>query len=103
MQTVKTTATLYLHRKPDGSESLYGADMTCGGENEFWVERCGVCIGPVEVRCEYETPPGDPVGILVESLEKKIEQEKADSREKIKNLMDKISQLKCLPHDGGEA
>ena len=103
MQTVKTTITLYLHRKADGSETLYGGDMTNGGDSEFWVERFGVCIGPVEVRCEYETLPGSPVGILVESLEKKIEQEREDSRKKINKMLDKISQLKCLPHDGGDA
>lgn len=93
---VKTTLEMYVHRHADGLDKLHAADMSEYGDH--W----GVCLGPVEVKCEYDAPDTDPVQAMIETLERRIDKERADSQVRINILLDRIGQLKCLPHDGGD-
>lgn len=57
-------------------------------------------VGKVTV--SFIMPNGDPVKSMVDSLEKAIEKEKAESHVRINGFKDKIQQLLAIGCDGGE-
>lgn len=49
--------------------------------------------------CEFDVPEFDPVTLEVESLEKAIQRERADSQVRINIMLDRISKLTCITHE----
>ncbi len=70
---------------------LMGCDMSSHGYT---------CLGEVEV--SYVVPDCNVIEKAVESLEKQIEQERADSHLKIVALQEKIQNLLAIGHDKDE-
>ena len=88
---MKATIKLYVHQLPDKAPTVEVADMTRHG----WY---GACLGVREVEVEVEPFDVDPVAALVSALEDRIEQERADSQQRINVLLDQISRLQCLEY-----
>lgn len=53
-----------------------------------------------EVECEFEVPEFDLRQIEIEALESSVNQERADSQVRVNLLLDRISKLKAISHDG---
>lgn len=73
-------------------------DMTAGETDPMWANIYGVCVGPVEVSCEYEDIDVNPIDALIESLEDAVQQEIADSQLRKNKLLSRISELKAITH-----
>lgn len=56
-----------------------------------------------EVEVEADVPEFDIVALEVDSLEKTIQKEKADSQVRVNILLDRLSKLKAIGHDVIEA
>lgn len=91
---------MYLFRKPDGTEKLAQYDHTAGGTKDYWLNELGACMGRVVVIGEYEDIAGDPALKLIEELEKTVLSNRAEAQVRETALLERISQLKCLTHDG---
>lgn len=93
---------MFLHRKPDGTDSLHPWDRTIdhNGQADDWgINQHGACMGRVVVVGEYEDIEGDPREKLIEGLEKAVEKERVASQVRVNLLLERISQLKCLAHE----
>ena len=95
---------MFVHRKADGTESVNEHDHTKNNTIQMWVELMGALVGVVDATITYESPPEVDVNqVLVEGLERAIDQERADSQVRVNLLLDRISQLKCLTHEPAQA
>lgn len=54
------------------------------------------CLGQVEFA--VDVPQVDHVAKMIDSLGRKIEEERAESQQRINALLDRISKLQCLEH-----
>lgn len=88
---MKAKIKLYVHQMPGKEQTVEITDMTRHG----WY---GVCLGVREVEVEVEPFDVDPVAAMVSALEDRIEQERADSQQRINVLLDQISSLQCLEY-----
>jgi len=80
----------YIHVRDDGSISVDKWDMS-----EFGHALLGTAM------VSFIMPNGDPVKSMVDSLEKAIEKERAESHVRINGFKDKIQQLLAIGCDGG--
>lgn len=90
---------MFLFRKADGAEEFRSYDLTEGNTNERWISALGACMGQVEILGTYEDIHGDARAMVVAGLEKAIDKELADSKQRVNLLMERISQLKCITHE----
>jgi len=90
MATVSVELKMYLHVDADGSRELYASDMS--------KYNCGACLGEITVIGTYEDIDKDPREAMIESLEKQVVDERADSQLRINGLLDRIGKLKCLEY-----
>lgn len=102
MSNVKTLEMMvYPHRKPDGTETLYTCDMTKNGLTKEvdpkWVSLHGVCLGQVKATVTYESPDENVHhAAQLQALELEIAKETSESRDRIKNMLNKREQLQAL-------
>lgn len=93
MSAVTAEKTMYLHVKADGSRHLHDTDMS------QYSEHFGVSIGSVVCLINYEDIPDvDPRSVLIEKLEAKITEKRADCEREVNHLLDQISKLQCLEY-----
>ena len=60
-----------------------------------------VWIGQCEVEVDF--PEIDTRQLQIDALEAQIQKERADSQVRVNLLLDRISNLRAIGHDGGEA
>ena len=53
-----------------------------------------------EVECEFDVPEFDLRQIEIDALEASVKQERADSQVRVNLLLDRISKLQAIGHDG---
>ncbi|MCY1370963.1 hypothetical protein D9M69_580850 [compost metagenome] len=58
----------------------------------------GALLGTREVEVEFEPFDVDPVVAMIDSLEQQIAKRRADCTRECNQLLERISQLKCLEH-----
>ena len=102
MSNVKTVEMIiYPHRKPDGTETLYTCDMTVNAITKEvepkWVNLHGVCLGQVKATVTYESPDENVHhAAQLQALELEIAKETSESKDRIKNMLNKREQLQAL-------
>ena len=97
----KQKFTVWLHKNLEGSYDE-GKVWLC--ESNIAGAKCfenSVSLGSVEV--EIEVPEIDTRQAAIDALEKQIQKERADSEVRVNLLLDRISNLRAIGHDGGEA
>lgn len=55
-----------------------------------------------EIEVETDVPDFDLNQLEIDSLEKAVESERADSQMRVNILLDRISKLKCITHEAAE-
>ena len=96
---------IYIHRKPDGTDSIQLHDMTNVGTTDAWaINHYGVCVGKTILVGEYEDVEANPVEALVERLEQSLQEEIAGSQVRQNSIKDQIDQLRCIAYqpEGGD-
>lgn len=86
----------------DGKPTLY---PTGGSFQHNLANGISGWIPIAEAEVEFEIPEDrrDPATLTIESLEQAIAKEKAESSQKVSQMVDQLQQLKALPDMQGEA
>ncbi|MDH4581416.1 hypothetical protein E8F20_05940 [Pseudomonas sp. BN415] len=88
---MKTTITLYIHQLPGKEQRAEICDMSM-------YQSYGALLGVREIEVEYEPFDVDPVVAMIDNLEQRIAQKRADCTRECNLLLEQISQLKCLEY-----
>lgn len=89
---MKCTVKLYIFQRPGEEQRATHLNMSA------YPESYGVLLGTREVDVEVEPFDVDPTTAMIERLEQEVAQVRTDSQQRITQLHEQISKLRCLEH-----